>query len=616
MNNILKNTHKKENIDLLKVRDYYFDKARKCNALKNLLLYAPPVILVASYFFDANQSNWFGRYRDYIINAISILAFILIHYCLEKVIGHNLSISNAFREKYDCNVLGLNTNIFSYSLKSENTYLEKSRLRKNIEKYEVWYGEVFCDQNSRNVLCCQMDNIIYTYCVYKHYKKNKTILIIMIIAFMTALSFFYNQNGLLLGLMSMFNIIQVYIEEKAEIEELIQSYHVIMKNVKDCSQQIINELNNGNTSILRMLQDTIICYRNQSIFIPKYIRNKYLRNESIYYHELDKYKAIYFEAHNTHIPSSAADIEIFDLDGKNTISLTQVHQRLLSMLEKVTDVFEKEHILYTLDGGTLIGAMRDHEFIFWDDDIDIAIPVMGGMLERAKDAVRNYLRDEFDIQDSENDPYYSPRLSNFRIRDRRSKISEKDSPLFDKYLYRGLFIDVYAYSPVLYNITADRLYRLLRIHPLYKKIRKTEQQYTKYSHSDKTEDKEKLQRILWKFKQQKNLYTKRINWYQKHAKNETYMVYVPNHIENLNSPGPYIKKGDLYGSKQCTRFETLTLPVPSNPDKVLTAYYNNWHKSSYKSIEMLKNEYRQNWYSHHRFMPTVLKHINSAEIKN
>ena len=186
-------------------------------------------------------------------------------------------------------------------------------------------------------------------------------------------------------------------------------------------------------------------------------------------------------------------------------------------MEKVIDAYEKEIIIYTLDGGTLLGAMRNKKFIFWDDEIDIAIPVVGGMLERAKETITKHLSDQFDIQDYKHDPFYSPRLSNFRIRNRKSKITEKDSPLFDKYLYHGLFIDVYAYSPVLFNVIADKLYRWLQIHPLYKRIQKTEQLYPKYSHSDKAEDREKLQKLLKKFQRQKDAYMRRVKWYQAHV---------------------------------------------------------------------------------------------------
>ena len=205
------------------------------------------------------------------------------------------------------------------------------------------------------------------------------------------------------------------------------------------------------------------------------------------------------------------------------------------MMEKIKDAFEKEGVVYMLDGGSLIGAVREEgseevhltggKFVFWDDDIDIALPI--GMLEKAKEAVRKHLGDEFDIQDYYNDPYYSPRLSNFRIRDRKSTISEKDSPLFDMYRYRGLFIDVYAYTPVLNSVAFDKLYRQIMIHPLYKRILKTENMYPVFSPSDAPKDKTALKKVLDKFARQKTVYMKRVNWYLAHAKHARCFVYPP-----------------------------------------------------------------------------------------
>lgn len=66
MNKMLKTTHRKENIDLLRVRDYYFDKARNLNKLKTLLVYFPAVLLVVSYFSWLPYYDWLDENRDYI----------------------------------------------------------------------------------------------------------------------------------------------------------------------------------------------------------------------------------------------------------------------------------------------------------------------------------------------------------------------------------------------------------------------------------------------------------------------------------------------------------------------------------------------------------------------
>ena len=118
------------------------------------------------------------------------------------------------------------------------------------------------------------------------------------------------------------------------------------------------------------------------------------------------------------------------------INIQEQKKLMLDMLEYVDDICRKNNIKYSLVGGSLIGAVRHHGYIPWDDDVDIIL------------TEENYKK-LVEILDKETGRYQTFRYGKecekmgFRkLVDTRTCASE-DGFVFDSTY--GVYIDIFSY---------------------------------------------------------------------------------------------------------------------------------------------------------------------------
>ena len=114
----------------------------------------------------------------------------------------------------------------------------------------------------------------------------------------------------------------------------------------------------------------------------------------------------------------------------------------LEVLEEVKRVCAILDIKFYADWGTLLGAVRHHGFIPWDDDIDVAMP--RDDFEKLLDLVEEEMGDKYLIMNTERYPNYP--LMTTRMTMRGTKFKEEALKNIDAPL--GIFLDLYPLDKV------------------------------------------------------------------------------------------------------------------------------------------------------------------------
>lgn len=120
--------------------------------------------------------------------------------------------------------------------------------------------------------------------------------------------------------------------------------------------------------------------------------------------------------------------------------LRRAQLRMLEILRFVDEVCRKYNLVYWLDSGTLLGAVRHGGFIPWDNDIDIVMPRKE--LKKLAKILKlpEYKDSQFQLQSRETDPGFFDYW--YVMRDTKSEYI-METRIQHRRKYRGLQVDIF-----------------------------------------------------------------------------------------------------------------------------------------------------------------------------
>lgn len=126
----------------------------------------------------------------------------------------------------------------------------------------------------------------------------------------------------------------------------------------------------------------------------------------------------------------------------NELNISELHNALLILLKKFSNICSKYGINYSIGYGTMLGAIRHKGFIPWDDDVDIMIT--RAEYEKLLKVPTTEYGESFFFQTVNTDPGYPYNTARLRL--------NNTSMIYDRWInsgfHQGIYIDIIVFDNV------------------------------------------------------------------------------------------------------------------------------------------------------------------------
>lgn len=227
-------------------------------------------------------------------------------------------------------------------------------------------------------------------------------------------------------------------------------------------------------------------------------------------------------------------------------SLIKIQDRLFEIGIIITNILEKNNIKYMISFGTLLGAVRHHNFIPWDDDFDLWI--FNEDYDDAINVLRKELPKDLFLEDLKSEPKYFHSWAH--VKDLRTIAESKHFIQDNEYEHKGLSIDLYRITKMEYGNINKYIYNEY-IYYINRRLEKRLISIEEYDRRNK-----EAKEFLYKDNDE-------------HEKEKTVYAFVTSYKNK------YVLEEEVFPLKEIL-FRDHYFKCPKNPEAILKRLYGNY----------------------------------------